>query len=64
MFRQSDERADHIGHVTKTAALGAVAVDRDGLAAVRLAHEARDDHPVAARLAGTNRVEESDDNDW
>src|SRR3954470_12358862 len=58
---QPDKRADHVLDVAEAAPLGAVAVDRYVLVGERLAHERRDHHPVAPRLARPDRVEEARD---
>src|SRR3954463_13278243 len=49
-LEQPKQRPDGVVHVQEAAALAAVAVDRQVLAGERLAHEARQHHPVLAGL--------------
>ena len=61
VVEEADEAAHHVGHVAEAPGLGAVAVDGEGLARHRLAHQAGDDHPVGRALAGADGVEQADD---
>src|SRR6266851_1127366 len=60
MLDQGKHGADDVAHPGEGAALGAVAVDWDGLTRQGEADEARHHHAVLPRLAGADGVEEPD----
>src|SRR5690606_27890816 len=59
MLSQSDYGRYHIAHITKTATLVSVPVDRDRHPFQGLSDEPRDDHAIATGLPRTNRVEKA-----
>ena len=60
-LEEPEQGAHGVVHVDETAALRTVVVDRQVIARERLTDEAGQDHPVLARLARPNGVEEADD---
>ena len=60
-LHQAPDALDEVRHVLEGPGLGAVAVDRDRLAAKRLADEVRDRPPVVPPHPGPERVEDPDD---
>src|SRR5215467_6552446 len=61
VFDQGEHRGDDIPNPGKGAALGAIAIDRDRPAGKRATDKPWYHHSVLASLAGSDRVEESDD---
>src|SRR5688572_21500989 len=60
---ETNKGLDCVMHVAEAAGLFAAAVDPERLILQSCADESRNDHPVAADLAGADSIKEAGDND-